>query len=149
MEQTHLLNQLVGRYININNKGPESMSGMVLGVNSDFIALQNDEGSVKYVRLYHVKSFTENVKTAKKMQNAQAEYVEAKSFSDLLSQYRYKWVNVHSGGPDKFEGILENVSDDSLYVVTKENYIQIPLHHVRSIDFEIESEDNNSKENSK
>lgn len=160
MTNSDFLKSLVGRQININGssnnnknnkkKGPDAVSGELYDVKEDYLVVLSDDG-VQYIRLNHIKTISENFfnnNDDKKQDNGYGddfEICEADHFSELLRKSRYKYCTVRSGGPNKVQGIIESVDDDFVNIVSEYEYVQIPLYHVRIIDFSIQQKNNDKK----
>lgn len=144
-----LFSSLVGKTVKIN-KGPESVSGRVLNVFSDYLILQSQEGIV-YLRDQHIKSITENSKQASMHYEIQqaAEYMTGDSFESLMKNFIYLWVTINGGGPEKVEGIVENINGNYITIVQNEEIIRLPLYHIRGISYGLQPAQTEEKEEMK
>ncbi|WP_139017896.1 hypothetical protein [Bacillus andreraoultii] len=162
MANSEFLKSLVGRDLNINGsssnkknknnkkKGPDAVSGELYDVKEDYLVVLSDDGA-QYIRLNHIKTISENFfhNNDNKNQDNDSEYdfeiYEADTFNELLRKSRYKYCTVSSGGPNKVQGIIESVDDDFVNIVSENEYVQIPLYHVRMIDFSVQQNNNDKK----
>jgi len=147
------MEKLIGKQIYINGngnkkKGPDTVLGTLLDVKEDFIVVLTDEGA-KYIRRDHIKTISEDFNNNSNNQSSDNfndyEIYEADSFHELLRKSRYKYCLVSSGGPNNVKGIIESVDDDFINIVSEKAYVQIPLFHVRSIDFTIQNKNQDNK----
>jgi len=149
METSQVLDHLVGKQVNINKKGPDSFNGTLIAVKSDYLVLEEKKGDLKFIRLQHVKSITENVKKPSKPDSCDFDdHSFPKTFKKLLLEHDLDWIKVNSGGPEKVEGVLEQVKDDTIFIVAKADYIRVPIYHVRFVDFN-SNEDDDKKDDKK
>ena len=71
-------------------------------------------------------------------------------FEKLLQSFKYCWVKINRGGPEKVEGILQDVSCEFVTLIVKEEVILVAVSHIKSVTVpcreseESESESNNS-----
>ena len=79
----------------------------------------------------------------------------AEDFEALLESFKYCWVKINRGGPEKVEGILQDVSCDFVTLIVKEEIILIAIKHIKSVNYNAlacgesdESGDSSSKESS-
>ena len=62
------------------------------------------------IQLRHLKSITKNTKDGGIGDSGWAEEDSAEDFETLLQDFKYRWVKINRGGPEKIEGILQDVS---------------------------------------
>ena len=58
-----------------------------------------------------------------------------KTFEELLESFKYCWVKINRGGPEKVEGILQDVSCDFVTLIVKEEIILIAIKHIKSVNY--------------
>ncbi|MGU3369517.1 spore coat protein [Bacillus mycoides] len=141
------LKDLIGSYVRVNRGGPESQKGIIVGVCSDYFVLKNEKGELYYYQLRHLKSITKNTKDCEADDCGwfECEY----DFEKLLQSFKYRWVKINRGGPEKVEGILQDVSCEFVTLIAKEEIILIAVSHIKSVTVECrESEESNSESNS-
>ncbi|MCU9593418.1 hypothetical protein OEV82_02975 [Caldibacillus thermolactis] len=153
MTKTDFLENLIGREVyingNANKKGPDALSGTLLDCKKDYMVVYTDKG-VQYLRRDHIKTIAENFSNSNNQQNNSnddVEFLKANSFHDLLKKSRYKYCVVSSGGPNKVQGILEDADENFVSIVTEDEYVRLPLFHVRSINFSVQNNNKNDKNN--
>ncbi|QUG82294.1 spore coat protein [Bacillus nitratireducens] len=149
------LEDLIGSYVRINRGGPESQKGAIVSVYADYFVLQNEKGEYHYYQLRHLKSITKNTKDGGIADSGGAEEDAAEDFETLLQGFKYRWVKINRGGPEKIEGILQDVSSDYVTLIIKEEVVLIALSHIKSVNYNApvsgesdESSDEKSNENS-
>ena len=142
MSFNHLEN-LIGKSVRINRGGPDSYSGKLLSIHSDYLVLQTEQ-SVLYINTSHVKSVTEMPGGSYKFDDYDPEYVSADNFHSLLQELRHKFVQIHGGGPEKIEGFLAEVNDDYLMVVVKNEIVRVPTFHIKSVSVSTKSNKSSS-----
>ncbi|MBJ8007091.1 MULTISPECIES: spore coat protein [Bacillus cereus group] len=149
------LKDLIGSYVRVNRGGPESQKGAIVSVCGDYFVLQNEKGEYHYYQLRHLKSITKNTKDGGIGDSVWSEEDNAEDFETLLQGFKYRWVKINRGGPEKIEGILQDVSSDYVTLIIKEEVVLIALSHIKSVNYNApgsgesdESSDEKSNENS-
>ncbi|MGG0591164.1 spore coat protein [Priestia megaterium] len=137
---------LTGRVVTVYRGGPESKTGYLVDVQSDYLILavesnnnnngennnqnnQNNQNNnqqeytLVYYHLAHVKSITEDTMSNSAQTftgiSAELELYRGKTFATTLSLMKTKYVQVNQGGPEKKAGQLLDVlgSFESAYIV--------------------------------
>ncbi|MGQ0416306.1 spore coat protein, partial [Bacillus sp. HC-TM] len=54
-------------------------------------------------------------------------------FEKLLQSFKYCWVKINRGGPEKVEGILQDVSCEFVTLIVKEEVILVAVSHIKSV----------------
>ncbi|WP_420911243.1 spore coat protein [Priestia aryabhattai] len=137
---------LKGRVVTVYRGGPESKTGYLVDVQSDYLILavesnnnnnnnngennnQNNQNNnqqeytLVYYHLAHVKSITEDTMSNSAQTftgiSAELELYRGKTFAGTLSLMKTKYVQVNQGGPEKKAGQLLDVlgSFESAYIV--------------------------------
>ncbi|MBO1627185.1 spore coat protein [Bacillus arachidis] len=145
-----LLYGLIGESVRVNRGGPESQKGTVISVYSDYFVLLSESGTVFYYQLEHIKSITRNVKESGVEIVSLPTFVESDDFHGLLQNLKYRWVKINRGGPEKIEGILQDVSCEFVTLIVKEEVVQIAHYHIKSINYGLQvqaEEDENNQSN--
>ncbi len=122
----------IGSEVKINRGGPDSIVGVLVGVQHGYLAVATKEGIV-YVNSTHIKSISSTGKSggAKAMT---ADPIMAENFTGLLHALRYQHVQINRGGPEKVEGVVADVNHSTLTLVAKKDeVISIPIFHVKSV----------------
>lgn len=130
-----LLDGLVGESVRVNRGGPESQKGTVVAVYSDYFVLLSEKGTFYYYQLQHLKSITRNTKDIAEDVGELPVFLEGEDFQSLLQNLQYRWVKINRGGPEKIEGILQDVSSEYVTLIVKEEVIKIAHFHVKSVNY--------------
>lgn len=142
------------------DRGGASRIGKLLGVHDDHLVLLNEQDGVVYFSNQHIKSITNNVKEGLKFDlevPLDLEFLQERFFQDVLSSHIHRWVKINHHGPDQIEGILEDVNEDFITVIVKEEIIYLSAFHIRSVSDgkkierdkeDIENRENNQSNNS-
>ncbi|PEY59658.1 spore coat protein [Bacillus cereus] len=144
------LKDLIGSFVRVNRGGPESQKGTIVAVCSDYFVLKNEKGELYYYQIRHLKSITKNAKDCKADDCRSLECECEDDFEKLLQSFKYCWVKINRGGPEKVEGILQDVSCEFVTLIVKEEVILVAVSHIKSVTVpcreseESESESNNS-----
>ncbi|MBG9597520.1 spore coat protein [Bacillus mycoides] len=142
------LKELIGSYVRVNRGGPESQKGIIVSVCTDYVVLQNEKGEYHYYQLRHLKSITKNTKDGGIGDSVWSEEDSAEDFETLLQGFKYRWVKINRGSPEKVEGILQDVSCDYVTLIIKEEVVLIALSHIKSVNYNAPVSGENSDESS-
>ncbi|MEH7419460.1 spore coat protein [Neobacillus drentensis] len=126
------------KVIRVDRGGPESRIGKLLDAGDDFFTVLTENDGVVYYHTRHIKSFTENKNRQFEMDievPEDLEYKKAENFQELLESLSYLWVRINRGGPDMVEGILIEVKDDFVYVVTDDEVVRITIIHIKNVSY--------------
>ena len=151
-----LLLSLLSKTIKVDRGGPESREGKLLAVGSDYFTLLTKDDGVVYYKMQHVKSITVDTKgnLSPEVETEKVGLYQGEDFKSVIKNFRHSWVKVNRGGPEKLEGILNEVEDDFVTIISKQEVIQLAMFHIRNISFgaiseeEGDNEASNSKNNS-
>ncbi|SEG68896.1 DUF2642 domain-containing protein [Paenibacillus sp. UNC499MF] len=121
---------LIGEEVKINRGGPDSVTGKLINVHTDYLSLQTNEGVI-YINASHIKSVTESA--GKTEYPSYANVVSAYDFQELLKKFHQKFVRINRGGPEKIEGVIAEVKQDYLVLVVNNEVVRIALFHIKSI----------------
>lgn len=124
------LRNLIGKNVKINRGGPDSLEGKLIAVQNDYVVLKTKDGVI-YINASHVKSITEL--PTHKSRGWKPKYIVANSFVGVLRKLTKSFVQINSGGPEKVEGFIAEVSDDSLLLVDGQDLLRIPLFHIKTV----------------
>ncbi|PQZ54941.1 spore coat protein [Bacillus sp. MYb209] len=130
-----LLNRLVGESVRVNRGGPESQKGTVVAVYSDYFVLLSEKGTFYYYQFQHLKSITKNTKDVAEDVGELPVFLDGEDFQSLLQNLQYRWVKINRGGPEKIEGILQDVSSEYVTLIVKEEVIKIAHFHIKSVNY--------------
>ena len=147
-----LMMSLVGKVIKIDRGGPESRVGMLLAAKDDYFVLFTKDDGFVYYKMQHIKSVTVDSKDSFSKEFEVLEnmdYYQGEDFKSVISNFRHSWVKVNRGGPEKLEGILNEVEDDYVTIFSKQEVVQLAMFHIRNISFgeKDEEKEQNAKSN--
>ncbi|MGJ7921602.1 spore coat protein [Neobacillus sp. LXY-4] len=142
-----LIKNLLKETIQINQGGPESKYGTLLGVSNDFIAIYTEDDGIVYFNVNHVKSVSKyqdnnnNQNSQQNNQNVQnivtqqvyPEIIEAKDFQNVFQHLAHKWVSINRGGPEAMEGVLVENVGGHYTLVSNQEVLRIHPYHIKSI----------------
>ncbi|HDR7793243.1 TPA: spore coat protein [Bacillus luti] len=131
------LKDLIGSYVRVNRGGPESQRGIIVSVCADYFVLENEKGEYYYYQICHLKSITRNTKDCVVGDCEWPKEDYAEDFEALLQSFKYRWVKINRGGPEKIEGILQDVSCDYVTLIVREEVILIALPHIKSVSYSV------------
>jgi hypothetical protein len=142
------------KVIKVDRGGPESRIGKLLDATDDYFAVFTENDGVVYYHTRHIKSFTENMKGKLEFDidvPKDFEFKKAENFKELLESLKYIWVRINRDGPDSVEGVLTDVKDDFVYVITNEEIVRITIFHIKNVSYGVQiektkSEDHKSRE---
>lgn len=168
------LESLQGKTVTVYRGGPESKTGTLLGVGSDFIALLNqnnnnnnnddnnqnnnnennnnqneNQNTVVYYHIKHVKSVSEDSKSNSmqmyEAENNDVEFIQAEDFTGVVEQLGGKYIQINQGGPESKTGLVVNVIDDYIVLLTDDDgIVYFNVDHVKSI-YEYNNNNNNDQ----
>jgi spore coat protein B len=128
---------LKGKNVTIYRGGPESKTGRLIDVQSDYIALGTENGVI-YYQAEHIKSISEdpifNSMQSNLIQEDNIEYYQGKNFVGIMNNLKSKLVQINQGGPESKKGILLDVKSDYAVVSTNDDgIVYYNIHHIKSI----------------
>ena len=141
-----LIEQLVEKTVQINQGGPESKYGLLVGVSGDFLILYTEDDGLVYVNSQHVKSISEYTQNNQNNQNNQngnvnnqqqevqiPEWVIEDTFQDVFKHLSHQWVSINRGGPEAMEGVLVENVGGHYTLVNNQEIMRIHPYHIKSI----------------
>jgi spore coat protein B len=137
-----LIKSLADETVQINQGGPESKYGTLLGVGDDHIILYTEDDGIVYFNVQHIKSIckyqqnNQNNEDENQTQQTQVtfpDYVKASDFQAVFRSMAHKWVAINRGGPESMEGVLVENSGGHYTLVSNEEVLRIHPYHIRSI----------------
>nr|WP_000427809.1 MULTISPECIES: hypothetical protein [Bacillus cereus group] len=128
------MKSLIYQGVKVNLGGPESRTGVLLAVGSDYIVLQGSTGEVIYYHQKHVKGV---VKKAKEIglnpYFIEQSYAEGANFQEILGSLKYRWVKINRGGPESVEGLLSEVNKEYVTLVNRDEVIYVINFHIKNV----------------
>lgn len=136
------LSNFIGKKVQIDRGGPESKSGIILAVGTDYLVLATvDEGNLYYY-IEHIKSITlSNIDIANNDPELEivTEFNEKnevpETMKEIFAAKKYKLIQINRGGPEKIIGLLTEIYDDYVAIVAKEEVILVVYSHIKSCSF--------------
>ncbi|NEN83638.1 hypothetical protein [Paenibacillus elgii] len=142
MVENSTFKSLIGSEVKINRGGHDAITGKLIGVHSNYVALSSEDGAV-YVNTTHVKSISQSPNQKSSGTNGSiTTHIKASSFNALLHELRHNFVKINRGGPEKLEGIISDVTSDHAIVITNNELIRVPLFHIKSVTVGLKSRGN-------
>ncbi|KAB7704728.1 hypothetical protein F9802_16245 [Bacillus aerolatus] len=138
-----ILSSLVDKTVKVNRGGHDSRVGQLLAVEEDYFVLLTKEDGVLYYKGHHVKSLTDNTKKGIEFDLVIPEdfdYMQGKTFKDILKGLKYHWVTVNRGGHEKYQGVMDDITDDYITIVFHEEVIRVAMFHIRNISYDLKIE---------
>jgi spore coat protein B len=137
------LQPLIGKTVTVYIGMPESKTGKLLNVQSDYIVLlpENQQDTpVIYYCLQHVQSISENAKTNSIQKSsvakneAKIKFVQSDSFQGLLQGLINSNIKVNQGGPEAKQGKLLDVIDNYIALFTEDDGVMFyNINHIKSV----------------
>ena len=123
---------LVGRNVKINRGGPDSVEGILLDIQSDYLVAVAEGGFV-YVKNEHIKSITDTGKSGG-ARGSIVNPIAADNFLGVMNALQYRFVRVNRGGPEKLEGIIVDVNENYVILTVRgQEVVHVPVSHIKSI----------------
>ncbi len=147
-----MLLSLVDKVIKVDRGGPESRIGKLLAAEEDYITLFTEDDGIVFYNTRHIKSLTDNAKNEVQL-NVEIpenfEFIQSKDFRGVLDGLRYRWVKINRGGPETLEGVMDEVQDDFITIVSNEEIVRLAMFHIRNLSYgvKVEKTKNDEKEN--
>ncbi|MEX1028442.1 MAG: hypothetical protein WDZ91_00170 [Paenibacillaceae bacterium] len=149
----------VGKMVRLDRGGHESRTGRLLYSGKDYLVLQTEKEGIIYYYSYHLKSISLNTKDNSDMYSEPVrsteepvpvlKYIKADSMQDVLSTMIDQWVLINRGGPESVQGVMKDVSSDTITLVSNHEIITMVNNHIRSCSYVVaeNKEENNDKNN--
>lgn len=133
-----MLMDLAGSVVRVDRGGPESRIGMLISVEDDYFTLLTKEDGLVYYRMQHIKSLTHDSKS--KMETEvqvpeNFEFFTGNDFQTCICNMKHCWVKINRGGHEKLEGVLDEICDDYVTIIAKEQIIHVAMFHIRNMSY--------------
>lgn len=135
-----LFEQMIEETIQINQGGPESKYGKLVGISGDFLVLFTEDDGIVYINIHHVKSvckYNQNNENDENGENQQTceipDWVKADHFQDVFRSFSHQWVSINRGGPEAMEGVLVENAGGHYTLVNNQEVMRIHPYHIKSI----------------
>lgn len=151
---------LVGKKVRINRGGPDSVEGILYAVESNYLIVLAKDGIV-YIKTAHVKSITVSLDGKGKSGGTSAGRTSGRShgttrpiiveynFHGVLNKLKHQQVQINRGGPEKIEGLLVDVTSDTVLIIVKNELVRVLLSHIKSLTVPWKSSKNASQSSGK
>ncbi|MFF3102603.1 hypothetical protein [Viridibacillus arvi] len=133
-----IMHSLLHKVIKVDRGGPESRIGFLLAVGNDYFTLLTESDGVIYYSTQHVKSITIDAKDGLKFElevPENFEYITGADFFSILNNLKYYWIKVNRGGPEMLEGVLDEVGEDYVIIISNLEIIRLSKFHIRSLSY--------------
>lgn len=128
-----MLSDYVGSDVKINFGGPESRTGELVAVKSDYLVLNTEEEGVVYYQLSHIKGASIKVTEDDPLLFSKVSFLDKPDFEGVLEALKYKKVKVNRGGPESVKGVLNDLTSDSLVLSVNDDLLLVPVFHIKSV----------------
>ena len=129
-----LLDTMVGQVIRVDRGGPNAAVGKLLKAGNDYFVLLTKKDGVIIYTTHHVKSITLDSKDQGASSVSLPEGLEGlfdeDTLKNLLQKIGRRWVKIN---PEKLEGVLNEVCEDYLTIIFKEEIIYVSMFHLRNL----------------
>ncbi|GMX62684.1 hypothetical protein Elgi_24890 [Paenibacillus elgii] len=133
MAEHSTFKSLIGSEVKINRGDPDTVTGKLIGIHPNYVALSTEDGAV-YVNTTHLKSISQSPDQKSSGTNGSVTaHIKTSSFNDLLHELRHNFVKINRGGPKKLEGIVSDVTSDHVIVIINNEPVRVPLFHIKSV----------------
>ncbi|MBN8209602.1 hypothetical protein JI666_12670 [Bacillus sp. NTK071] len=127
------LADLKGKTCQVNLKGPEAKSGLLLNAEEDHLMLQT-ENEIVYYNLDHVKSVSiDTTETTETTEEMFLNPISEKSFGEVAKAMEHKWITINRGGPEHMEGVLVSAESDTILVLKDRELVRVTFFHIKSL----------------
>lgn len=128
---------LLGNDVKIYRGGPESKHGVLVDVQSDYVAL-SAKHSVVYYQADHIKSISVPTKPKPPHHHhedlGEVELLSAKNFHKLLKKMENQVIKLNQGGPESIHGMLLSVRQGYVVVNSEDDgLVYVNPHHIKSV----------------
>lgn len=136
-----LIEQFTNETIQINQGGPESKYGKLVGISGDFLVMYTEDDGIVYTNIQHVKSvskYNQNNQNEQENENNEnevqiPEWVCPDDFQDVFKHFSHQWVSINRGGPEAMEGVLVENAGGHYTLVNNQEVMRIHPFHIQSI----------------
>lgn len=144
----NMMSSLLGTRVKVNRGGPDSIMGTMVSSQAQFIVISSTDGIV-YVNRSHIKSITQMGSGGNRSTSSlgSANVIQAGSITQLLHSLRHKFVQINRGGPEKVEGFIADVTQDTLLLVVNRELIRMPIFHIKTISVSANKSSGNGNSN--
>jgi hypothetical protein len=125
------LDLLLGFNVNLYI-GEDIYNGKLIGVETDYIIVENENNYVFYYSIDQIQAITKNTKLFQS-EVTTTDFIKTQSLTEVLNTFRHSWVTILCLNKQKFNGILGQVDEDFATLINGEERILIKLTHISNI----------------
>lgn len=128
------IRNITSKVVQINQKGPDSFSGEITSIKSDYIVLKTNDALV-LLPTFHLKSISYTPKESPKFTITNDKWANEfpDYFLDFCAILKHHWMEVTTGGPNKVEGILVGIRNQYIVISVNDEIVKIAAPHIKSI----------------
>jgi len=133
------LDHYYGKEVLVNRGGPDSVTGMLRKVGSDYMVLQvmknnkNQPDEIVYIRTLHAKSVSLSAQNSEDAYDKDYTYMSGSDFNSVLKKLNHQFVQLNNNGPEKLDGFVVECGDDFMHIVSNREIVRISVFHVKSV----------------
>lgn len=135
--EINFIESFLNKKVKVGRGGPESKSGYLLGIYSDYVILWTDKKDIVYYQSAHTQSITLDSTATENIQGEDGvdslTYVYEDSFVSTIGALKHNMVQINRGGPDCLTGVIVEVNDDYFTISVDKEVIFVFIQHVKSI----------------
>ena len=132
-----IMQSFIGKVIRVDVGARKSRIGRVMDASDEHIVIFTED-AVVYYNIDYIHCFSENSKGEMEFDIEvpnDFEFIKVATFKDLLDSLKFRWVQIDCGGK-KLEGILNDVKQDVVTLINKEEIFRIFMFHIENISYE-------------
>jgi small nuclear ribonucleoprotein (snRNP)-like protein len=138
----------INKKVRIHCSGKDTHEGRLLAVKDDHLILLTGEQHL-YFQLHHVKSAVfdtlDNSPMRYQHHSVASNYIDVRSFKDILQKMIYRRVLINQGGPESVSGILTGLLDNHVDLVRGQEVIKVANFHIQTICYDLNEKAEGSK----
>ena len=153
-QEINFIENFINKKVKVGRGGPESKSGYLLGVYSDYVILWTDKKEIVYYQSAHTHSMTLDSTATESIKGEDGldslTYVHEDSFVSTIGALKHNMVQINKGGPDCLTGVIVEANDNYFTISIEKEIIFVFVQHVKSISLapKENKNDDNKNENS-
>lgn len=150
-QETNFIENFINKKVKVGRGGPESKSGYLLGVYSDYVILWTDKKEIVYYQSAHTQSMTLDSTATESIKGEDGldslTYVHEDTFIGTIGALKHNMVQINRGGPDCLTGVIVEVSDNYFTISVEKEIIFVFTQHVKSISLAPKEKKNDENKN--
>jgi len=137
------LSSFIGKKVQIDRGGPESKKGVIVGLGLDYLVLYTKDEGYIYYYIEHIKSITlsneDNAPYEEIVSEFQLLGPLPETLKEIITSKKYKLIQINRGGPEKVRGILAEIFENYVAIVSKEKVVLVVYAHIKNVSFPAET----------